>query len=81
MQSLPTLVTTDNLNRLLDALEGLPSAQVHRHADLITVTAQRKADRVIVKVLSAITTNGKQWHVMTRVGLFTALGLNSIQPE
>ena len=71
MKSLPTLMTTDSLNRLLDTIDGLPSAQIHRHADIITVTAQRKADRVIVKVLSAITTNGKQWHVMTQPGLIT----------
>ena len=81
MQSLPTLMTTDSLNRLLDTIDGLPSAQIHRHADIITVTAQRKSDRAIVKVLSAATTDGDHWHVMTRVGLFTALGLNSIQPE
>mgnify|MGYP003642298624 CR=1 FL=1 len=71
MQSLPSLMTTDSLNRLLDTIDGLPTAQVHRHADLITVTAQRKADRVIVKVLSAATTNGEHWHVMTQLGLIT----------
>tara|TARA_R110000796_G_scaffold185838_9_gene302719 strand:+ start:239 stop:448 length:210 start_codon:yes stop_codon:yes gene_type:complete len=59
-------MTTDDLAGLLDTLKGLPSAQIHRHADLITVTATRKADRVIVKVLSAATTDGKQWHVMTQ---------------
>lgn len=71
MKSLPTLMTTDDLAGLLDTLKGLPSAQIHRHADLITVTATRKADRVIVKVLSAITTNGEQWHVMTQPELIT----------
>ena len=71
MKSLPAPMTTDDLVALLDTLEGLPSLQIHRHADLITATAQRKADRVIVKVLSAATTDGKHWHVMTQFGLIT----------
>lgn len=72
MQSLPTLVNTQDLNTMLDALAALPSATVDRYADIVTVTATKKATGETVKVLSAATTNGQQWHVMTIPGLFTA---------
>lgn len=76
MQSLPTALTTAQLNDLLSALEKLPSATVNRHADIITVTATRKATGETVKVLSAATTNGQQWHVMTVPGLISATPAN-----
>lgn len=72
LQSLPTAVTTADLNTLLTALEQMPSAKVNRHADIVTVTATRKATGETVKVLSAATTDGQHWHVMTRPGLITA---------
>lgn len=72
MQSLPTAVSTQDLNALLSALEQMPSAKVNRCADIVTVTATRKATGETVKVLSAATTNGQQWHVMTVPGLITA---------
>jgi hypothetical protein len=50
----------------------MPSAKVNRHADIITVTATRKATGETVKVLSAATRDGKQWHVMTVPGIITA---------
>ena len=71
MQSLPTPVTTADLNTLLDALALMPSAKVNRHADIVTVTATRKATGETVKVLSAATTDGKRWHVMTVPGIIT----------
>lgn len=71
MQSLPTPVPTADLNTLLDALALMPSAKVNRHADIITVTATRKATGETVKVLSAATTDGQQWHVMTVPGIIT----------
>ena len=76
MQSLPTLVNTQDLNTLLDALAAMPSATVNRHADIITVTATKKKTGETVKVLSAATTNGQQWHVMTIPGLITATATN-----
>jgi hypothetical protein len=72
MQSLPTALTTAQLEGILSALAAMPSATVNRHADIITVTATRKADRQTVKVLSAATRDGQQWHVMTVPGLVTA---------
>jgi hypothetical protein len=72
MQSLPAPVPTADLNTLLDALALMPSAKVNRHADIITVTATRKTTGETVKVLSAATRDGKQWHVMTVPGIITA---------
>lgn len=71
MQSLPTPVKTADLNTLLDALALMPSAKVNRHADIITVTATRKTTGETVKVLSAATKDGQQWHVMTVPGIIT----------
>ena len=72
MQSLPTPVPTKDLNTLLDALALMPSAKVNRHADIVTVTATRKSTGETVKVLSAATTDGQHWHVMTVPGIITA---------
>jgi hypothetical protein len=72
MQSLPTAVSTADLNTLLAALEQMPSAKVNRHADIVTVTATRKKTGETVKVLSAATVDGQNWHVMTIPNLFTA---------
>lgn len=76
MQSLPTPLTTAQLDNILSTLETLPSAKVNRHPDVITVTATRKATGQTVKVLSAATTNGQQWHVMTAPGLISATPTN-----
>jgi uncharacterized protein (UPF0335 family) len=73
MQSLPTPLSTAQLDALLSTIEKLPSAKVNRHADIITVTATRKATGETVKVLSAATSNGKQWHVMTVPGLVSTV--------
>jgi hypothetical protein len=72
MQSLPTPLTTAQLEGLLSTLATMPSATVNRHPDVITVTATRKATGQTVKVLSAVTRNGQHWHVMTAPGLVTA---------
>jgi hypothetical protein len=71
MKSLPTALTTAQLEGILSALAALPSATVNRHPDVITVTATRKADRQTVKVLSAVTRNGQHWPVMTAPGIIT----------
>ena len=77
MQSLPTAITSDQLEQMLSQLEPLPSAKINRTgADfgpwLTTVTATKKATGETVKVLSAASIDGQQWHVMTVPGLFTA---------
>ena len=76
MQSLPTALTTAQLNGLVSQLEALPSATVNRHADIITVTATRKKTGETVKVLSAATTNGQHWHVMAAPGLISTTFAN-----
>ena len=72
MQSLPTPLSTAQLEGILATLATLPSAQVNRHPDIITVTATKKATGETVKVLSAATRDGSQWHVMTVPGLVSA---------
>lgn len=69
MQTLPTAVTTENLNQILTALEALPSAEVTRHDDVVTVHATTRTTGARVKVLSAVTRDGDHWHVMTTLGL------------
>lgn len=76
MQSLPTALTTEQLDAILGQLAALPSAQVKRHPSIVTVTATRKATGETVKVLSAATADGQQWHVMARPGLISATFTN-----
>jgi hypothetical protein len=76
MQSLPTALTTAQLEGILASLAALPSATVNRHPDIITVTATKKKTGETVKVLSAATSNGTQWHVMTVPGLVSATFTN-----
>jgi len=68
MQSLPTALTTEQLDRMLSTIETLPTAQVKRGDDVVTVTATKKATGQTVKVLSAVS-NGTHWHVMAVPGL------------
>lgn len=72
MKSLPTPLSTAQLEGILATLATLPSATVNRHPDIITVTATKKATGETVKVLSAATRNGSQWHVMCVPGLVSA---------
>jgi hypothetical protein len=71
MQSLPTALTTAQLEKLLSELAAMPSATVNRHPDIITVTATRKKTGETVKVLSAATSDRQHWHVMTVPGIIT----------
>jgi hypothetical protein len=62
MKSLPTLLSTADLNNLLD---GFPSnAQVSRTDSSVVVKAPKGQ-----RVLSAISSDGNQWHVMAVEGL------------
>lgn len=72
MQSLPTALSTAQLEGLLATIETLPSAKINRHPDIITVTATKKKTGETVKVLSAATCNGTQWHVMAVPGLISS---------
>ena len=70
MNSLPTTVTTENLETILVKLACLPSAQVNRIGDdVIVVTATKKKTQASETVLRAVTNDGKQWHVMAVDGL------------
>lgn len=73
MQSLPTAVTTKNLEEILSTLETLPSAEVTRHPSLIVAYATVKKTGKRVKVLSAATADGLNWHVMAVQGLINAV--------
>ena len=76
MQSLPTALTTAQVNGLVSQLEAMPSAKVNRHADIVTITATSKKTGDTVKVFSAATANGQQWHVMAAPGLIRAIFSN-----
>lgn len=76
MQSLPTPLTTAQLENILTALAAMPSATVNRHADIVTVTATRKKTGETVKVLSAATRDRQHWHVMTVPGIITTTFTN-----
>lgn len=70
LKSLPTPVTTDNLNAMLAAIEKLPSADIKRSESTVTVHATKKTGEV-TKVLSAISADGKEWSVRAVPGLIT----------
>lgn len=71
MQSLPTALNNDQLHDILAALQKLPTAKINHHGTVITVTATKKATGETVKVLSAASANGTDWHVMTVPGLLS----------
>lgn len=76
MQSLPTALTTAQLDGILATIATLPSAQVTRHDSIVTVHATRKATGEKVKVLSAASSNGAHWHVMAVPGLISTTFTN-----
>ena len=69
MKSLPTTLTTAQLDGILSSIEKLPSAKVNRYPTIITVTATLKTTGKAIKVLSATSLNGTHWHVMAIPGL------------
>jgi hypothetical protein len=69
MNSLPTPLTTRQLDGILATIATLPSADITRHELVVTVHATRKTDGQRVKVLSAITEDGELWAVMAVPGL------------
>jgi len=71
MKSLPTAVSTANLNAMLATIEKLPSAVVSRIGNTVTVHATKRATGDVVKVLSAISADGKNWSVRAVPGLIT----------
>ena len=71
MQSLPTAITTAQLDALIGTMEKLPSAEVTRHPDIVTVQATKKATGQRVTVFRAATRDGSLWHAMAVPGLIT----------
>jgi hypothetical protein len=70
MKSLPTSLTTKEVNDLISGFPADPRISVSRFADIVTVSIAVK-DRTI-KLLSAATANGRDWHVMAKDGLISA---------
>ena len=71
MQSLPTALTSGQLDALLQTIASLPSAEVTRHADIVVVHATKKSNGQRVKVFSAATSDGARWHAMAVPGLIS----------
>jgi hypothetical protein len=69
MKSLPTPLSTAQLESILASLAALPSATVNRGTHTVYVNAKRKATGETVRVLDAVTFDGVQWHVMAVPGL------------
>jgi hypothetical protein len=74
MKSLPTALTTSQVN---DLIAGFPTDSrlvVRRFDDIVTVSLALK-DRT-VKLLSAATANGRDWHVMAKDGIVSSTFTN-----
>jgi len=69
MQTVPKLITTANLDAILATIATLPSAEINRTDSAVTVYATRRKTQERVKVLSAVSINSAEWHVMTEAGL------------
>lgn len=68
MQSLPTALTTRQLEEILD---GFPSVcEISRHESIVIVRAKHKSG-AMHKLLSAATQDGQLWHVMARPGIIS----------
>jgi hypothetical protein len=74
MKSLPTALTTSQVN---DLIAGFPTDSrlvIRRFDDIVTVSLALK-DRT-VKLLSAATADGQHWHVMAKDGIVSATFTN-----
>jgi hypothetical protein len=71
MKSLPTLISTTNLDQILATFTANPIAgmEVNRHEDSATVYVTRRKTGKREKILSAVTADGSQWHVVAVEGL------------
>lgn len=68
MQSLPTPLTTQQLEELL---AGFPAfCEIRRHDSIVTVRAKHKNGDTH-RLLSAASQDGRLWHVMTRPGIIS----------
>jgi hypothetical protein len=71
MKSLPTLISTTNLDQILATFTANPIAgmEVNRHEDSATVYVTRRKTGKREQILSAIKIDGKEWRVMAVEGL------------
>jgi ribosome-binding factor A len=73
MKSLPTLISTTNLDQILATFTANPisGVEVNRGDSSATVYVTRRKTGKREKILSAVTADGSQWHVMADEGLLT----------
>ena len=73
MKSLPTLISTTNLDQILATFTANPISgmEVNRHDGVATVYATRRKTGKREQILSAIKIDGKEWRVMAADGLLT----------
>lgn len=74
MKSLPTALTTSQVNDLIAGFPTDPRLVIRRFDDIVTVSLALK-DRT-VKLLSAATANGRDWHVMAKDGIVSTTFTN-----
>lgn len=73
MKSLPTLISTTNLDQILASFTAnpIPGVEVNRGEDTATVYVTRRKTGKREKILSAVTADGSQWHVMAVEGMLS----------
>jgi ribosome-binding factor A len=73
MKSLPTLITTANLDEILASFTANPisGVEVNRSDSSATVYVTRRKTGKREKILSAVTADGSQWHVMAVEGMLS----------
>ena len=75
MKSLPTALTTSQVNDLIAGFPTDPRLVVRRFDDIVTVTLVIKENHEI-RLLSAATANGRDWHVMAKDGIVSTTFTN-----
>lgn len=75
MKSLPTALTTSQVNDLIAGFPADPRLVVRRFDSIVTVSLALKENHEI-RLLSAASTNGRQWHVMAKDGIVSTTFTN-----
>ena len=74
MKSLPTALTTSQVDELVAGFPADSRLVIRRFDDIVTVSLALK-DRT-VKLLSAATADGHRWHVMAKEGIVSTTFTN-----
>lgn len=69
MQSLPTTLTTRQLDELVSQFPS--SCVIFKGEDIVVVKARNKKTGSVDRLLSAASPNGHHWHVMAKPGIVT----------